>query len=131
VFNQLHQLLLAELNAAARIDWSRAAMDGSHIDAKKGVTSARRSTYSTPYHQSPGARADRGAGSRCCWPTKATKAGRSVRPADRADPARRGGKNIKGLGKLRYVVEQTFAYCTSSAASRSAGNAASTSMTAS
>jgi transposase len=22
---------------------------------------------------------------------------------------RRGGKNIKGLGKLRYVVEQTFA----------------------
>jgi transposase len=35
VFDRLHRLLLAELNAAGRIDWSRAAMDGSHIDAKK------------------------------------------------------------------------------------------------
>jgi transposase len=37
VFDQVHHLLLAKLNAANRIDWSRAAMDGSHIDAKKGV----------------------------------------------------------------------------------------------
>ena len=37
VFDQVHQILLAKLNAANRIDWSRAAMDGSHIDAKKGV----------------------------------------------------------------------------------------------
>jgi hypothetical protein len=37
VFDRLHQLLLAELNAAARIDWSRAVMEGSHIDAKKGA----------------------------------------------------------------------------------------------
>ena len=46
VFDRLHQLLLAELNAAGRIDWSRAAMDGSHIDAKKGVPgqARRRST---------------------------------------------------------------------------------------
>jgi Transposase DDE domain len=35
VFDQVHQILLAKLNAANRIDWSRAAMDGSHIDAKK------------------------------------------------------------------------------------------------
>ncbi|WP_239141916.1 hypothetical protein [Actinoplanes campanulatus] len=33
----MHQILLAKLNAANRIDWSRAAMDGSHIDAKKGA----------------------------------------------------------------------------------------------
>src|SRR3954467_6806240 len=36
VFDRLHRLLLAELNAAGRIDWSRAAVDGSHIDAKRG-----------------------------------------------------------------------------------------------
>ncbi|WP_412741090.1 hypothetical protein [Krasilnikovia sp. MM14-A1259] len=43
---QLHRMLLADLNAAARIDWSRAAIDGSHIDAKKGVPAQvpRRST---------------------------------------------------------------------------------------
>ena len=38
VSDQVHQILLARLNAANRIDWSRAAMDGSHIDAKKGGT---------------------------------------------------------------------------------------------
>nr|GID84554.1 hypothetical protein Ade03nite_34780 [Actinoplanes derwentensis] len=36
VFDQVHQILLAGLNAANRIDWSRAAMDGGHIDAKRG-----------------------------------------------------------------------------------------------
>jgi transposase len=35
VFDQVHQILLARLNAANRIDWSRAAMDSSHIDAQK------------------------------------------------------------------------------------------------
>jgi transposase len=46
VFDQVHRLLLAKLNAANRIDWSRAAVDGSHIDAKKGVPAQvrRRST---------------------------------------------------------------------------------------
>jgi hypothetical protein len=50
VFEQLHLLLLSELNAAGRIDWSRAAMDGSHIDAKKGVPAQvrRRSTGASP-----------------------------------------------------------------------------------
>ncbi|WP_438873134.1 transposase [Paractinoplanes toevensis] len=37
VFDQVHQILLAKLNAADRIDWSKAATDGSHIDAKKGA----------------------------------------------------------------------------------------------
>lgn len=46
VFDDLHQILLAQLNAANEIDWSRAVIDGSHIDAKKGVPEQvrRRST---------------------------------------------------------------------------------------
>jgi transposase len=50
VFDQIHQLLLARLNAANRIDWTRAAMDGSHIDAKKGAPeqARRRSTAGNP-----------------------------------------------------------------------------------
>ncbi len=36
VFDQLHRILLAELNAAGELDWSRACVDGSHIRAKKG-----------------------------------------------------------------------------------------------
>ncbi|KOU65023.1 hypothetical protein ADK55_06930, partial [Streptomyces sp. WM4235] len=43
VFDQLHRVLLDELNAAGRLDWSRACVDGSHIRAKKGEpTPARR-----------------------------------------------------------------------------------------
>jgi len=37
VFDQLHEVLLAELNAAGRIDWSRACVDASHIRAKGGI----------------------------------------------------------------------------------------------
>jgi transposase len=50
VFDQVHQILLAKLNAANRIDWTRAAMDGSHIDAKKGAPAParRRSTAVNP-----------------------------------------------------------------------------------
>ena len=50
VFDQMHQMLLAKLNVANRIDWSRAAMDGSHVDAKKGVRGRahRRSTVASP-----------------------------------------------------------------------------------
>uniref|UniRef100_UPI003C7CDE64 transposase n=1 Tax=unclassified Streptomyces TaxID=2593676 RepID=UPI003C7CDE64 len=35
VFDQLHRVLLAELNAAGELDWSRACVDGFHIRAKK------------------------------------------------------------------------------------------------
>jgi transposase len=37
VFDQLHQVLLAKLNAAGRIDWSRACVDASHVRAKRGA----------------------------------------------------------------------------------------------
>ncbi len=36
VFDRLHEVLLAELNAAAAIDWSRACVDASHVRAKRG-----------------------------------------------------------------------------------------------
>ncbi len=44
VFDRLHRVLLAELNAAGGFDWSRACVDGSHIRAKKAVCSPRQST---------------------------------------------------------------------------------------
>ena len=37
VWEQLHELLLAELHAADRLEWERAVADGSHIQAKKGA----------------------------------------------------------------------------------------------
>jgi hypothetical protein len=36
VWNALHHRLLTRLNAAGAIDWSRAAVDGSHIRALLG-----------------------------------------------------------------------------------------------
>ncbi|MFD7731060.1 IS5 family transposase [Kitasatospora phosalacinea] len=36
VFDQVHRTLLAELDAAGRIDWTRACVDASHVRAKKG-----------------------------------------------------------------------------------------------
>ncbi|MET9607413.1 transposase [Streptomyces sp. NPDC006512] len=39
VCDQLHRILLAELNAAGRLDWSRACVDGSHIRAKRACAS--------------------------------------------------------------------------------------------
>ncbi|MFC5835943.1 IS5 family transposase, partial [Nonomuraea insulae] len=36
VWQKLHELLLAELHAAGRLDWSKAVMDSSHIRALKG-----------------------------------------------------------------------------------------------
>jgi hypothetical protein len=36
VWQQLHELLLAELNAAGALDWSKAVIDSSHLRALKG-----------------------------------------------------------------------------------------------
>jgi len=36
VWQQLHEQLLAELNAAGALDWSRAVIDSSHVRALKG-----------------------------------------------------------------------------------------------
>jgi hypothetical protein len=37
VWERLHALLLAELQAAGEIQWSRAVADGGHVQAKKGL----------------------------------------------------------------------------------------------
>lgn len=43
VWQRLHEVLLAELNAAAPLDWSRCVVDSSHVRALKGgSTRARR-----------------------------------------------------------------------------------------
>jgi transposase len=46
VWQRLHEVLLAELNAAARLDWSRCVVDSSHVRALKGgsTRALRRST---------------------------------------------------------------------------------------
>ena len=36
VWSRLHEVLLAELNEAGKIDWSRAAVDGSYVRARGG-----------------------------------------------------------------------------------------------
>lgn len=50
VFEDLHRILLAELNAAGLIDWTRACVDASHVRAKKGARrpAPRRSTAARP-----------------------------------------------------------------------------------
>jgi transposase len=37
VWEKLHALLLTRLRAAGEIEWSRAIVDGSHVQAKKGA----------------------------------------------------------------------------------------------
>ena len=37
VWERLHELLLAELRAADRLEWERAVADSSHLQAKKGA----------------------------------------------------------------------------------------------
>ncbi|WUM75049.1 IS5 family transposase [Streptomyces sp. NBC_00328] len=151
VFEKLHRLLLAELNAVGELDWSRACVDGSHVRAKKGGAATgpspvdRRKTGSkhhlicdgkgTPLHVVTTA-------ANVNDITQAVDlvdgippvAGRPGRPRRRPESvlgdkaydskavrrqlrrrrilpviSRKGAPNIKGLGQLRYVVEQTFA----------------------
>ncbi|WP_409350831.1 IS5 family transposase [Streptomyces tauricus] len=150
VFEELHRVLLAELNAAGELDWSRACVDGSHIRAKGGTDTGpspvdRRKTGSKHHLICDG----RGtplkviitaANVNAVTQTLALVdgvppvAGRPGRPRRRPDSllgdkaydskavrhelrrrrilpviSRKGAPNTKGLGKLRYVVEQTFA----------------------
>lgn len=48
VWRRLHELLLAKLNAAGLIDWSRAAVDGSHVRALKGAAKPGRVRSTAP-----------------------------------------------------------------------------------
>lgn len=50
VWQRLHETLLAELNAAGELDWSRCVVDSSHVRALKGgpQRARRRSTAAGP-----------------------------------------------------------------------------------
>jgi transposase len=48
VWQQLHQALLAELNAAGALDWSRAVIDSSHVRALKGGPKPGRARSTVP-----------------------------------------------------------------------------------
>ena len=45
VWDKLHELLLARLQQAGEIEWSRAVVDGSHIQAKKGAPKRARAQW--------------------------------------------------------------------------------------
>ncbi|MEU9190015.1 IS5 family transposase [Streptomyces sp. NPDC048484] len=151
VFDQLHRILLAELNAAGEPDWSRACVVGSHIRAGKGGPDTgpspvdRRKTGSKHHLICDGRGTPLKVITTAANVNDITRtlalvdgippvAGRPGRPRRRPDALpgdkgydskanrlelrkrrilpvipRRGAPNIQGLGKLRYVVEQTFA----------------------
>ena len=45
VWKRLHQLLLAELRAAGQLEWSRAVVESSHLQAKKGAPRRARARW--------------------------------------------------------------------------------------
>ncbi|WP_455362148.1 IS5 family transposase [Streptomyces sp. SYSU K21746] len=150
VFDQLHRVLLAELNAAGRLDWSRACVDGPHPRENGGADTGpspvdRRKTGSKHHLICDGrgaplkvittaANVDDVTQTLALVDSIPPVAGRPGRPRKRprgsprrqgydSNPnreelrkrrilpviSRKGAPNIKGMGKLRYVVEQTFA----------------------
>ena len=48
VWERLHAVLLAELRAAGELEWSRAVVDGSHVQAKKGAPRRARARLIEP-----------------------------------------------------------------------------------
>ena len=48
VWERLHAALLAELHAAGELDWSRAIVDSSHVQAKKGAPRRARARLTEP-----------------------------------------------------------------------------------
>jgi transposase len=48
VWQRLHEVLLAELHAADKLDWSKAAIDGSHVRAMKGGPQQGRARSTAP-----------------------------------------------------------------------------------
>src|SRR5436190_12258849 len=48
VWEKLHALLLAELQAAGELEWSRAVADSSHVQAKKGAPKRARARLIEP-----------------------------------------------------------------------------------
>ncbi|MFF2228298.1 IS5 family transposase [Streptomyces globisporus] len=149
VFDRLHRVLVAELNAVGELDWSRAWVDGSHVRAKKrgcmGLAPVdRRKTGSKHHLICDGRGIPLRVITTAANVNDATRtlalvdgipplAGRPGRPRRRPDAllgnsydsdpnrkalrkrrtlpviSRKASPNVKSIGKLRYVVEQTFA----------------------
>ncbi|MGW1620997.1 transposase [Streptomyces sp. NPDC002172] len=135
VFDQFHRILLAELDAVGQLDWYRACVDGSHIRANRGrrhrsvagrpaedgqqtPSDLRLTRYATQGHHHcserrrrhpdprPGRRHPARRGQTYdSNPNRDELRKRRILPVI----SRKGCPNIKDMGKLRYVVEQTFA----------------------
>ena len=71
VWDELHTLLLVRLHQAGEIEWSRAVVDGSHIQAKKGAPKRARAQWT-------GAEPDR---STTSWSMPPGSRSRSLLPA--------------------------------------------------
>ena len=48
VWDRLHQVLLTELHRAGKLDWSRAVIDGSHRQARRGGPKQARARSTAP-----------------------------------------------------------------------------------
>lgn len=48
VWSRLHELLLAELHSAGRLDWDRAVIDSSHVRAARRGPKADRARWTAP-----------------------------------------------------------------------------------
>lgn len=112
VWSRLHEALLAKLRSVDALDFSRAAVDGSHIRALKGVTQLIplleaippvRGKRGRPRRRPTVVLADHGYDHdkyrRLVWDL-------SVKPLI----ARRGTEHGSGLGTQRWVVERAFAH---------------------
>ncbi|MGW7824417.1 transposase [Streptomyces puniciscabiei] len=68
VWQRLHEVLLAELNAASRLDWSRCVVDSSHVRALKGGArrARRRSTGAGPARNTTSSPTDMAPRSQSC-----------------------------------------------------------------
>ncbi|UOB15889.1 IS5 family transposase [Streptomyces sp. HP-A2021] len=150
VFDQLHRILLVELNAAGRLDWSRACVDAPMSARKRGSDTGpspvdRRKTGSKHHLICDGRGTPLKVVTTAANVNDVTQtlalvdgippvAGRPGRPRRRPEAllgdkgydsnvnrealrkrrilpviSRKGAPNIQGMGKLRYVVEQTLA----------------------
>ena len=78
VWDKLHELLLARLQQAGEIEWSRAVVDGSHVQAKKGAPKRARARWT-------GAEPDR---STTSWSTPQGSRSRTRSPAVTATTSR-------------------------------------------
>lgn len=48
VWDRLHQVVLTELHQAGKLDWSRAVIDGSHRQARRGAPKPGRARSTAP-----------------------------------------------------------------------------------